>query len=93
MIKRFDIVVIKTVEHVEWVSGPANRPASPKGLWVVAAGVGENELLLTRDETVIRIPTADVQKTVDYDPQTAIEQLKHIKSMDDLRRTSDVKEG
>lgn len=75
-IKRFDVVQITTVKNVNFVSGPANRPAIPQGNWTVVAGVGSNELLLSKDETIIRIPVFDVVKIANYDVQRVIETIK-----------------
>jgi hypothetical protein len=86
MIKRFDLVRLKTVARVNWLSGPASAPASPQGVWSVVAGVeGSDVLLLARDETLIRIPVEDVIKVSDYDVQNAREVLRRIKNKKDLR--------
>jgi hypothetical protein len=87
MVKRFDFVVLKTIRNVKWVSGPASRPASPKGLWSVVGGVGGTDvLLLAKDNTVIKIPASDVHKVGDYDLNKSIQWVRRIKNKGQLRR-------
>ena len=84
MIRRFDIVKIKSVERVIWMSGPAGRPASPKGCWSVIMGVGDDELLLAKDETVIRIFKDDVVKVADYNLVDTLDMIQKVRSLEDL---------
>ena len=86
MIKRFDLVSIKTVNRVKWLSGPASRPATPQGNWVVICGVGKNELMLSKDETLIRIPISDVFKVADYGVDHAIRSVKDIRTISDMSK-------
>lgn len=86
MIKRFDIVRIKTIDRVTWLSGPASRPAPPQGNWSVVAGVGADLLMLAKDETIIQIPISDVLKVADYDIKHALESIKKIRSHNDLKK-------
>jgi hypothetical protein len=74
-IKRFDIVKIKTIKNVNWVSGPAGRPASPKGNWSVMAAV-DDDYMIVKDQTVIRIPKNDVALVIEYDLDKAIDSIK-----------------
>jgi hypothetical protein len=79
MIKRFDIVVLKTIEHVKWVSGPAGRPATPKGQWIVTAVSQNDMVVLSKDETIIQIPIGDVIMVAEYDLDNVIKKIKDIK--------------
>ena len=62
---RFDQVRIKTTKHVNYLSAPDGESLDPKGIWLVAGVVG-NELLLTKNSIVIKIPPTDVIKVLDY---------------------------
>lgn len=85
-IKRFDLVQLKTVQNVKFLSGPANRPAKPQGNWTVVAGVGTDELLVAKDETIIRIPVFDVVKIADYDLKRIINTIKEKTKLKGVKR-------
>ena len=85
MIKRLDIVKIRSIKRVTWVSGPAARPAGPKGNWSVMGNIGQI-LLLAKDETIIQIPVEDVIKVAAYDLNKVIENIKKVKSTADLEK-------
>lgn len=72
---RFDQVTIITTSNVKYLSAPAGTDGvgtaggtmiSPKGLWQVSAAIN-NDLLLVKNNIVIRIPASDVLKFVEYD--------------------------
>jgi hypothetical protein len=87
MIKRFDLVIIKTVKNVHWLSGPSSRPASPRGIWSVVAGVeGMSRVMLARNETVCIIPVEDVELAVDYDVSSAVQSIKNVRCRSDLKK-------
>lgn len=83
MIKRFDLVKLRTTENVHWMSGPAGRPASTQSIWSVVAGVEGDKLMLSSDQTLIIIPVVDVIKVGDYDLEHT---LSYLKSRCILRR-------
>lgn len=85
MIKRLDIVKIKSIKNVTWISGPAARPAGPKGNWSVVGNIG-NILLIAKDETLAQVPVEDVIKVAEYDIQKVIENIKKVKSTADLEK-------
>lgn len=64
-IGRFDQVTINTTRRVSYLSAPEGQQLNPNGMWMVAAAIG-NELLLTKESIVIRIPIDDVKKVLDY---------------------------
>ena len=84
MVKRFDLVRISSTERVTWVSGPSGRPASPQGYWIVVAGVGYSELLLAKDETLIRVHKDDVHMIASYDTKLVIDNIAKIRFSSDL---------
>jgi hypothetical protein len=66
MFRQNDIVRLKDEKHVKYVSGPKGRPATPKGDWIVVGSMGA-DLMLARNNTIIRIPMVDVVKIASYD--------------------------
>ncbi len=86
--KRFALVKISTTRNVEWLSGPAGRPANPNNIWSVVGGVGQHKLMLASDETLIIIPSDDVMLIADYDTKYAIEKIRKIRSKADLKENT-----
>ena len=64
--KRFDQVRIITTKNVHYLSAPPGTEISPKGIWQVSGAVAD-ELLLIKNNIVIRIPPSDVLKVIEYD--------------------------
>lgn len=64
--KRFDQVRILTTKNVRYLSAPPGTKLDPKGIWQVS-GVVANELLLVKNNILIRIPPSDVLKIIEYD--------------------------
>lgn len=69
MFKQLDIVQLITTRNVIYMSGPQNAHVKPHGQWSVVSNIG-NELLLSKDSTLIRIPSKDVVKIASYDPES-----------------------
>lgn len=91
MIKRFDLVRLKTIQRVLWLSGPPSTTVSPKGVWSVVAGVsGSGILMLAKGQTLIQIPQTDVEKIGDYDISNAMNAIKRIRNMGDLESHNDI---
>ena len=87
MIKRFDLVALKSTKNVKWLSGPPRRPSSPKGAWSVVSGVsGRDMLLLAKEDTMIQIPVNDVIKVGDYNLDRAMELVKRVRSLDEFEK-------
>lgn len=85
LIKRFDLVRLKTIKNVVWVSGPSGRPATPQGLWSVVGNVGKI-LFIAKDETIAQIPVSDVLKVADYDLDSVLSRIKQVRSLKDLTK-------
>ena len=85
-IDKFDMVKLKTVKNVKYLSGPANRPATPKGVWIVCHTFADTTALLAKDETVIRIPIDDIVLLGKYNINTMLQKIKEVKSMADLKK-------
>jgi hypothetical protein len=93
MIKRFDIIRLKTTKNIKWLSGPAGRPADPRGNWSVIAGVEDTDrLLISKDETTAQVPESDVIKVADYGFEHAIESIKKIRTKTDIEKYPLLKE-
>lgn len=65
-IERFDQVRLLTVKNVSYLSAPPNMRVIPQGVWSVAAVVNNNELMLAKENAIIRIPASDVLVISDY---------------------------
>lgn len=59
--EQMDQVRLLTTRNVTYLSAPPGTKVSPHGIWQVVGAVND-ELLLVKNETVIRIPTSDVLK-------------------------------
>jgi len=66
-IERFDQVRLLTVRNVSYLSASPGSKVLPQGVWSVTAIVGDNDLLLAKDNAIIRIPAVDVLVVSDYD--------------------------
>ena len=65
-IERFDQVKLRTTKNVEYLSAPSNTKVSPQGVWSVVASVA-GELLLAKNNAIIKIPASDVLVISEYD--------------------------
>jgi len=74
-LSRFDLVVIKDVHNVKYLSGPKSRPAKPGGAWVVTYVFTDGTVLISKDETLVRIPVDDVEMVGKYDLNKTIGQI------------------
>jgi|TARA_R110000751_G_scaffold23590_4_gene65170 hypothetical protein len=66
-IGRFDQVMLLTTQNVSFLSAPPGTKLSPKGVWSVTAVVGNNDLLLVKNKTTIKIPHVDVKIIAKHD--------------------------
>jgi hypothetical protein len=78
MFRQNDIVRLKDEKRVKYVSGPKGRSATPKGDWIVVGSIGA-DLILARDNTIIRIPMVDVVLVAAYSME------KILKAVDDAK--------
>jgi len=65
-ISQFDQVRIITTKHVRYLSAPPGTKTDPKGIWSVAAIVGNSDALLTKSNMTICIPISDVLKIAGF---------------------------
>jgi hypothetical protein len=73
--RQFDIVRLLNIENVKYLSGPRGRAASPKGEWSIV-GFIDGEAILARQQTIIRIPTADIIRIAEYSKDALLDKLK-----------------
>jgi hypothetical protein len=78
MLRQFDVVQLTKVDNVKYLSGPKGRSATPKGNWTVI-GFIENDVVIERDNTVVRMPANDVVRIAAYDIQTVMDAVKRAK--------------
>ncbi len=69
-ISRFDLVMLRTTKNVNYLSAPPGTKATPNGVWSVAAII-QQDLMVVKDQTIIRIPATDVIKVQDYESEVS----------------------
>jgi len=89
---RFDQVQLKTTRNVTYLSAPPQTNVSPKGIWQVA-GVVSDDLLLVKNNAIIRIPATDVLKVIDYNINTIVEKFGRLREYGQESRQSGKKEN
>jgi hypothetical protein len=65
-ISRFDQVRLLSTKNINYLSAPPKTQVNPSGIWSVCAVVG-NDLLLVKNNTIIKAPPGNVLKIADYD--------------------------
>jgi hypothetical protein len=78
---RFDQVKLLTTKNVKYLSAPPGTNLDPRGVWQVSAAV-DGELLLVKNNIVIKIPTSDVLKVVEYDLSKMTQQFGNMLGKD-----------
>jgi hypothetical protein len=75
MLKQLDFVELINGRIVKYVSGPKGRAASPKGHWSVVGFIG-TDVILAKDQTIIRVPFSNVRKIASYDVKKVLERVE-----------------
>lgn len=75
MYNQFDIVQIITTKRVKYLSGPKNYTTNPHGNWSVV-GFVDNEILIAKDQTMVKIPVQDVRKVGSLDKDEFFKKLE-----------------
>lgn len=73
--RQFDIVRLLHTDNIKYLSGPRGRAASPKGEWSIV-GFVDQEAILAKDSTIIRVPTADIVRIAEYNKNALLDKLK-----------------
>lgn len=71
MLKQFDIVRIVSTKNIKFLSGPPGRAAIPDGDWSVVGIVGY-DVIIAKDETIVRAPLPAIKLIASYNPQDYI---------------------
>ena len=82
MYKQFDVVQILTTKRVRYLSGPKNFTTTPHGNWIVVGAI-ENELLIAKENTLVKIPTPDVQKVAAFDKEEFFKRIESAGYLND----------
>jgi len=86
-ISRFDQVRLLSTVNINYLSAPPGTQLDPNGIWSVSAIVG-NELLLVKNNIVIKAPIANVLKIADYDLQSLFNQLGKLSRGKETKNSS-----
>lgn len=78
IIKQLDLVQILTVKNVSYLSAKPGQSPSPHGKWTVVGILEGKDILISKDEALIRIPLADVRKVENYDISQVFDRLKKV---------------
>jgi hypothetical protein len=74
-LKQLDTVYITSTKRVKYLCAPPDKEVTPKGSWSVAAIIGQ-DVLITKDETVVLIPIEDVLKSGENHLDVILDYLK-----------------
>lgn len=75
-IQRFDQVQIITTKNVKYLSS-TKEDVKPHGVWSVTGAIGD-DLLISQDTTIVRIPATDVKVITQVDTKYVIQKLGSI---------------
>lgn len=66
-LKQFDIVTLKTIKNVKYLSSTPGHMPSPQGSWSIVGFINK-DVLLCKDGAIIKIPPADIELKAEYQP-------------------------
>lgn len=66
IIKQLDLVEILTTRNVSYLSARPGQGPSPQGQWTVIGIIEGEDILISKDEAIVRIPLVDVRKVGSY---------------------------
>lgn len=84
-----DLVQIKTVKNVSWLSGPKGTKPSPHGVWSISHFLGA-DAIIAKDGTLVRIPVSDIQRVGTLTLNHVYEQLQNAGKTDEYIDMIDV---
>lgn len=79
-IRSSDIIQLITTKNIKYLSSPAGKATSPQGNWIVT-GFLNNEVIATKEGTIIKVPISDIKKIASYSINELLNNLK--KSLQD----------
>ena len=74
MFKQLDIVQILTTRGIKFLSGPEGQATTPQGNWSIVGFVG-SEVILSKENTLVKVPLSDIRKVASYSVEGFMEQL------------------
>lgn len=86
LIKQLDLVELLTVKNVSYLSAKPGHAPSTHGKWTVVGILAGNDILLSKEEALIRIPLTDIRKVESYDIHKVIENLKKVNNGKKIRQ-------
>jgi hypothetical protein len=79
IVKQLDLVELLTTRNVTYLSAKPGHAPSPHGKWSVIGIIEGKDILVSREEAVIRIPISDVRKVESYDISRVVDSLKGVR--------------
>lgn len=73
---QLDIVQLLRTNRVSYLSGPKSYVTSPHGNWTVV-GMIKNDVIIAKDQTVVRVPVDDVRIIGIYSIEDALNKIKN----------------
>jgi hypothetical protein len=72
-----DIVQLRRVNNVHWVSGPKGEMPDPHGNWIIVGFVGI-DVLIAKDGTCVRVPVSDIRRVGVFSTENVMAHLASI---------------
>lgn len=76
--KHSDIVYILSTKDVNYVNGPKGNPANPRGNWQIVGFLPNGDILLAKDDTIIKTKITNIRRIASYDPDVVSKKLDEI---------------
>lgn len=76
-IRTSDIIQLITTKNVKYLSSPAGKATTPQGNWIVT-GFVNNEVIATKEGTIIKAPISDIKKVASYSINELLNNLKKV---------------
>lgn len=74
-IRSSDIIQLITTKNIKYLSSPAGKATTPQGNWIVT-GFIKNEVVATKEGTIIKVPISDIRKVASYSIDELLNNLK-----------------
>lgn len=88
IIKQFDRVELLTTKNVNYLSAKPGSSPSTHGLWSVVGIIDNMDILISKEDALVRIPLKDVKKVENYDLSIVVDNLKKVRSYGKEENTS-----
>jgi len=81
-LEQFDVVQIVKQDHVKYLSAPQGAATKPDGHWTIT-GFVEGDALISKQDTIIRIPVSDIRPVAKYDLENFEKKLRGTRGKKD----------